>query len=83
MTIRIIESKTAVKHGYGSMPRRWVSGLTVKERVAVKSGHLVFFRIHKRHWTQSGYKVVTYWYGKWDSREPTDAELRRIKAKSK
>ncbi|MCK9599024.1 MAG: hypothetical protein M0R06_08295 [Sphaerochaeta sp.] len=79
--MEIIESKTAVKHGYGSDKYRWVSGLTQRERDAVKSFGLVFFRVPKRHWTQSGYKVVVYRNGRWDAREPTEAELRRIKAK--
>jgi len=72
------ESLTAEKHGYGSMPHRWVSGLTKAEHAAVKRGEIVWFRIPKTHYTQSGYKVVTYYYGKWDSREPTSSELRII-----
>jgi len=77
----IIESKTAVKHGGGSLPYRWVSGLTDKERAAVRKGELVFFRVPKTHYTQSGYKVVTYYFGKYGFREPNDVEMRKIKAK--
>jgi hypothetical protein len=74
----MIESKTAIKHGWGSMPHRSVSGLTTKEREAVKNGDKVFFRIDKTHYMQSGYKIVTHSPYGWDSREPTTDELTEI-----
>ncbi len=75
----MIKSTTAIKHGYGSMPHRWVSGLTDIERDAVKNNtEIVYFVINKTHYTQSGYKIVTYYFGKYDSREPTNQELNLI-----
>ena len=74
-----MESHTAVKHGWGSSPYRWVSGLTQAERDAVQAGHMVWFEIEPTHYTQSGYKVVflSRW-GRWDTREPTPEELKAI-----
>ena len=34
----IIISQTAVIHGRGRMPHKWVSGLTKEEKAAVKEG---------------------------------------------
>ena len=78
-TMEIIESKSAVKHGHGSDKWRWVSGLTQHERDTVRCGGLVYFRVPKRHWKQSGYKVVVYRDGRWDAREPNETELQLIK----
>ena len=73
------KSETAVKHGYGSMPYRWVSGLTPGEKESVRRGVPVYFTIHKTHHAQSGYKIVVIRNGKiFDSREPTDSELAEI-----
>ena len=79
---QFIESKTAEKRGWGRMPYRHVRGLTDDERRAVKDGHVVWFSFEPWHHAQSGYKVCTYWAGgsRWDSREPTAAELAQIKA---
>ena len=79
---RFIESKTAKKRGWGRMPYRHVSGLTAEERQAVKDGDVVWFSFEPWHHAQSGYKVCTYWAGgsRWDSREPTAAELAQINA---
>ena len=74
----LIQSVTAIKHGWGSAPYRSVSGLTKAERDAVKQKHLVWFRIEPWHYTQSGYKVVTYKQGYWNSREPRADELDAI-----
>lgn len=79
--MKVKESKTAVKHGGGSMPYRWVSKLTDAERELVRKGGLVFFRVPKKHYTQSGFKVVTYYRGKYGFREPTDSELRLVRRK--
>jgi hypothetical protein len=77
-----IESKTAQKSGWGRMPYRRVTRLTAEERRAVRDGHMVWFGFEPWHYTQSGYKIVTYWAGgpKYDSREPTPSELLGIKA---
>jgi len=71
----MIKSVTAVKRGWGSVPHRSVSFLTKEEKEAVKSGEMVYFEIDKTHYTQSGYKIVTCYAGKFDSREPTNEEL--------
>jgi len=80
--MKLIQSVTAIKKGWGSAPYRSVSGLTNTEKDAVKQGHLVWFRIEPWHYTQSGYKVVTYKQGfvrhYWDSREPRVDELDAI-----
>jgi hypothetical protein len=77
----MIKSVTAVKHGFGSMPHRSVSGLTKSEREAVKNGETVYFAINKTHYMQSGYKIVTHSSYGWDSREPSEAELKQITGK--
>jgi len=81
MTLHI-ESKTAVKVGWGRMPFRSVKGLTTEERQAVKDGAVVWFSFKPWHYMQSGFKVVTYWQDgkKFDSREPTARELLNIMA---
>jgi len=76
--MRMIKSVTAVKRGYGSAPHRSVSFLTDREREAVKRGEIVYFEINKTHYTQSGYKIVIYNCGRYDSREPTTEELFEI-----
>ena len=78
MTIKFIESKTAQKNGWGSMRFRSVTRLTADERQAVKDGHIVWFSFAPLHYTQSGYKIVTYWGGGFNSREPTKDELEQV-----
>jgi hypothetical protein len=39
----MIVSKTAVSHGYGRDPYKWVSGLTNDERAAVRNGETVVY----------------------------------------
>lgn len=76
---RLIESRTAEKHGWGSDPYRWVSHLTPAERDAVQAGSTVWFRIEANHYLQSGYKIVVLSrWGRWDSREPTAEERKAI-----
>lgn len=77
--LKMIKSITAIKHGYGSMPYRHVSGLTPNERAAVKNGEKVYFQIDKTHYMQSGYKIVTHSAYGWDCREPSEQELNEIK----
>ena len=60
----IIISQTAVIHGRGRMPHKWVSGLTKEEKAAVKEGKTVLIRDHNKHVTCVDYKQVTYWKGK-------------------
>ena len=74
----MIKSETAVKRGWGSMPHRSVSFLTPEEKQAVRDGEVVYFPINKTHYKQSGFKIVTHFYGKFDSREPTESELVEI-----
>jgi hypothetical protein len=76
-----IESRTALKHGWGTAPWRWVSGLTPAERRAVKNGGIVFFRFIAWHWSQTGVKVVTYRNERYDAREPTPSELAVIESR--
>jgi len=72
---KYIQSITAEKRGWGSAKYRRVRGLTKLEREAVRSGsHIVFFRFEPWHYSQSGYKVVTY-KSDYDTREPTETEL--------
>ena len=74
-----LESVTAYKTGWGSATYRWVGGLSREEKLAVLGGTAkVFFRFTPWHYTQSGIKIVTSSYGRYDSREPTDEELRII-----
>ena len=76
-----IESKTALKVGWGSMPYRYVTRLTPDEKQAVKDGHVVWFSFPPWHYKQSGFKVVIYRFttARFDSREPTTDELERLK----
>lgn len=74
----MIKSVTAVKKGWGSMPHRSVSFLTAEEKEAIRKGELVYFEISKTHYRQSGFKVVTQYQGKFDSREPSGEELKMI-----
>ena len=78
----VIESQTAQKNGWGSDSYRSVTRLTADERQAVKDGDIVWFSFTPWHYTQSGYKIVTFWAGgpKYDSREPTPDEVRLIMA---
>ena len=69
------ESTTVQKVGWGRAPYRRVKGLTSDERDAIERGVTVWFRFTPWHYMQSGYKVVTYHGGRYDSREPTPAEL--------
>ena len=61
---------------------RLLESKTAEERQAVKDGDVVWFSFEPWHHAQSGYKVCTYWAGgsRWDSREPTAAELAQINA---
>lgn len=77
----MIKSTTAVRHGSGSDPFRWVSFLTAKEREIVRKGGKVYFKSSKRNYLQSGFKIVTYYAGKYGFREPSDSELKEIKKK--
>ena len=77
--MRLVKSCTAEKHGYGSMPWRWVSGLTAGERDAVRNGDIVYFEINKTSYMQSGFKIVTHSDRGWDCREPNAIELENIK----
>ena len=70
-----IESLTAYKTGWGRAWWRRVYGLTPEERQAVRAGSIVWFAFTPWHYTQSGYKVVTVYGDRLDSREPTPAEL--------
>jgi len=58
--VNYIESKTAEKIGWDRDSFRYVRNLTKDERKAVKDGHVVYFRFHPWHYSQSGFKVVTY-----------------------
>jgi len=75
----MIKSITAVKRGYGRARYRSVSGLAAEEREVVKSGGIVYFEIYKTSHMQSSYKVVTCYNGRFDSREPSEAELVEIR----
>ena len=77
-----VESKTAYKVGWGRSIWRRVSGLLPEESQAVRGGGIVWFSFTPGHYPQSGYKVVTAHGDKFDSREPTPAELEAI-AKAK
>ncbi len=79
MQQQIIESTSAKKRGWGSDMWRKVVNLQPEEREAVKAGALVYFRFKPWHHKQSGYKVVTHNLYGYDSREPTVAELKKIK----
>lgn len=54
-----IISRTAQIHGRGSQPYRWVSGMTLDERLAVKRGELVLIRDH-HPLSGCDYKRVVY-----------------------
>ena len=70
-----VESTTAIPHG-GGRPHRWVSGLTNSERDALRQrSNLVYFRGPNTHYTQTGYKVCTYYKNQFGFREPTPTEL--------
>ncbi len=78
MASTYIESKTAFKVGWGRSRWRRVGGLLPEERQAVRDGDIVWFAYTPWHYTQSGYKVVTVYGDRFDSREPTAAELRYL-----
>jgi hypothetical protein len=73
-----IESKAASKVGWGRSVWRRVGGLLPEERQAVRDGDIVWFAYTPWHHTQSGYKIVTVYGDRFDSREPTAAELAAI-----
>ena len=75
----VVESTTALQHGAGGDPFRWVSGLTPSEREAVRTGTAtVFFMTteYSGHYSQSGFKVVKPPYNNtYGFREPTALEM--------
>jgi len=73
------KATTGKIHGGGSMPFRWVSGLTKKDQELVKAGKKVYLKTGKTHYTQSGYKIIKYSGHGYQFREPTDNELAQIK----
>ena len=79
MSSTYIESKTAYKIGWGSSWWRSVHGLLQSERQAVRKGHHVWFSFRPWHYTQSGYKMVTVYQNRFDSREPTQEELQAMR----
>ena len=72
------KSLTGKVIGRGSMPYRRISWLTETERQTVRNGEIVYVDSGKTHYTQSGYKIVTFYYGLYGHREPTPAELGQI-----
>jgi hypothetical protein len=78
MANNYIESQTAYKIGWGSTRWRRVGGLLPTERQAVRDGNIVWFEYKPWHHMQTGYKVVTVYGYRFDSREPTDDELASI-----
>ena len=78
MTSTYIESQTAYKIGWGSAPWRRVCGLLSTEKQAVRDGHIVWFEYKPWHYMQTGYKVVTVYGYRFNSREPYDDELESI-----
>ena len=71
---QLIHSTTATYKRSGGYSR--VVFLTKEERQAAKEGHVVWFTTGSRY--GSGYKVVKY-YGGYDAREPSEAQLKAIK----
>ena len=74
---QLIHSTTATYKRSGGYSR--VVFLTKEERQAAKEGHVVWFTTGSRYGSvSSGYKVVKY-YGGYDAREPSEAQLKAIK----
>lgn len=73
---KITVSETGIIHGIGTAPYKYVSGLTDVERAAVRGGDLVFIRNNSaHHYTQSGWKVVKFRFGKYFHREPSAVQV--------
>ena len=63
-------SETGKIHGRGRQRYRWVSGLTDDERSLVRDGETVLIEdLDAHHYTQCGWKMVTYCAGKYGHRE--------------
>ena len=56
----VIISPTGVIHGRGRQPHRWVSGLSVEERRAVREGKVVLIKDDCKHHNTSEYKQVVF-----------------------
>lgn len=61
-------SQTGTIHGRGSMPYRWVSGLTATERALVRDGGTVLVRDENQHYMCTPYKMVTFYRGHYGHR---------------
>ena len=83
--MKVIVSKTGKIHGRGSMPHKWISGLSEKERKALKERTAVVLVPDKsaHHYTQCGFKQVTYWHGKYGHREATKDQVKSAGKKFK
>ena len=74
----LARSVTAKIHGSGTMIFKWVSGLNYAERTLLKKGGFLFAKFKTDHYKQSGYKIISYKFGKYIHREPTLKQLRAI-----
>lgn len=69
-------SETGRIHGRGSMPFKWVSGLTPAEREHVQNGGIVLVQDTSAHThMQCGWKRVTYSCGHYNHREANPEEI--------
>jgi len=73
----MIFSPTGEKHGSGSDPYRWVSGLTDEERQAVKDSKMVIIGGAPTHAGHLPVRKVIYGKGRWDCRTIADRDEAR------
>lgn len=69
----LLLSQTAVAHGTGS-DSKWVSGLSPRERAALRSGHARVIVLNCRPWAKCNFREVKYRNGRFVQRLP-DADL--------
>ena len=68
MNANVIISETGKINGRGSMPYKWVSGLTKSERDAVKNGKTVLIADDNDHPMCTPFKQVIFSHGRFSHR---------------
>jgi hypothetical protein len=73
--VPVVISQTGIIHGRGSMPHRWVSGLTKSERAGIRDGQHVVLVPDDHPRSRCEYKLVTMYHGHYYHRNaPSESE---------